>query len=100
MNYKYITETFFEWTIYTGNYSSFGNQKGAVIRTKCTRKRLAACWGSLCAHPDCLAAMGVPTCKGMEGGGEGLLLRVDGREGRKTERKRKATPPQKKSPGK
>jgi len=55
-------------------------------------------WGSLCAPPDPLAAMGAIskgrwlTCKGRERRGGGLFLRVtEGREGRKegTERKGK-----------
>jgi len=31
MNYNYITETFFQWTINTGNYS-LSNQKGANVQ--------------------------------------------------------------------
>ena len=27
MNYKYVTETFFQWTINAGNYSSPSNEK-------------------------------------------------------------------------
>ena len=36
-NYKYITETFFEWTINTGNYSSLSNQKDASLCLKCSK---------------------------------------------------------------
>jgi len=31
MNYKCITENFFEWTIITGNYSSLSSHKGANL---------------------------------------------------------------------
>jgi len=37
MNYKYITETFFEWTKNTGNYSSLSNQKDASLCLKCSK---------------------------------------------------------------
>ena len=37
VNYKYITETFFEWTINTGNYSSLSNQKDASLCLKCSK---------------------------------------------------------------
>jgi len=47
--YKYITETFFKWTINTGNHSSLSNQKAANLCLKCTKIRLAA---GLC--PDAL----------------------------------------------
>jgi len=55
MNYKYITVTFFKWTINTGNYSSLSNQKGANLSLECTKIILAA-W--LRPNPDPLAAMG------------------------------------------
>ena len=44
MNYKYrpSTETFFQWTINTGNYSSLSNQNGANLCLKCRKIRLAA----------------------------------------------------------
>ena len=60
-NCKYITETFFQWTINRGNYSLlFSNQKENLC-LKCTEVRLAAArtrWGSLRALPDPVAAMG------------------------------------------
>jgi len=63
-NHKYITETFFLWTINTGNYSSLSNQKDADLCLKCNKICLAAEFrpdllGSL--HnvlPKHLAAMG------------------------------------------
>jgi len=48
VNFKYITETFFKWTIHTGNYSSLSNQKVAYSCLKYTKKRLAA---ELCPDP-------------------------------------------------
>jgi len=58
MNYKYITETFFQWTINTGNYSTLSNQNGANLRPKRTKLRLAA-WLRLgpLGDPDPLAAI-------------------------------------------
>jgi len=37
MNYKYITETLFQWTVNTGNYSSLSNQNGTNLCLKCTK---------------------------------------------------------------
>jgi len=53
--YKYITETFFKWTINTGNHSSLSNQKAANLCLKCTKIRLAA---GLC--PDALRSLCAP----------------------------------------
>jgi len=63
MNYKYITKTFFQWTINTGKYSSLSNQKGVNLCLNAPKYVLRpgsaqTCWGSLCSSPDPLAAMG------------------------------------------
>jgi len=79
-------DTFFQWTMNTGNYSSLSNQKGANLCLKCTKIRLAA---GLC--PDLLEElMGSPRPPSRNGG---LLLR--GTEGRRegTETEGKGIPP-------
>ena len=73
MNYKYITETFFYWTINTGNCSSLNNQKGANLCLKRTKIRLAAGFcpdplGKLMRSPDPLTSMR-PTSKRRDGRG-------------------------------
>ena len=64
MDYKYITETFFQWTVNTGNYSSLNNPKGANLCLKCTKKYVLAAgsarsrWAYAFPHYTPLAAMG------------------------------------------
>ena len=70
-NYKYITETFFQWTINRGNYSLlFSNQKENLC-LKCTEiYRLAAArtrWGKFMRSPRPRSRNGDPTSMGMEG---------------------------------
>jgi len=58
-----ITETFFLWTINTGNYSTLGNQKGANLWLKIYQNTFGGrappgpAGGGANASPDSLAAM-------------------------------------------
>jgi len=87
MNYKYITEHFFQWTIHTGNYSPLSNQKGANLCVKCTEIRLVAKPGP--AEPLEDYALRRPASRNggstSTGRGEGLLLRRTERRERRRE---------------
>jgi len=88
LNYKYITETFFQWTVMTGNYSSLCNRKGANVCLKCTKIRLAAGrtrWGA-CALSQTPQPQWGPTSKVRREGRDLLLRGTGGKEG---ERERK-----------
>jgi len=73
-NYRSIMETFFQWTVNTGNCLPLSNQKVADLCLKCTKIRLAAGLrpdplGELMRSTRPLSRIGRLTSKGREGEG-------------------------------